>query len=375
MTMTERILAVDDDAGMRRVLERTLSGVYSVDVAASMAEARECLSAAAFDIVLVDIQLGDGDGYTLCREIKRDRPDTDVILITGSLSEPGEKLYRSLEEGAFYFLFKPFERRVLRALVDRCFELRRARHAEAALTKELSDDLERARRFQRSLNPKEPVRHAGWHVEGRFNPCDALGGDFYVSLAAGDAVVVALSDIVGHGVRAAMYAGMLQSVLNAARRRSSEPRAVLNELVDGIEFFEMESYASLVYGRFESDGRLHYFNAGHPPPLCLRSSGKVESLETTALILTPMLPQKAAEIAEVTLEPGERLVMFSDGMYEVLDDRDREWGLEGLTAALRSTAEASPSETLDAIMERLLEHAGGRPLADDATVVLVERFS
>jgi sigma-B regulation protein RsbU (phosphoserine phosphatase) len=101
----------------------------------------------------------------------------------------------------------------------------------------------------------------------------------------------------------------------------------------------------------------------------------VESLETTALILTPMLPQKAAEIAEVTLEPGERLVMFSDGMYEVLDDRDREWGLEGLTAALRSTTEASPSETLDAIMERLLEHAGGRPLADDATVVLVERFS
>ena len=63
-----------------------------------MAEARERLSTSTFDIALVDIQLGDGDGYTLCREIKRERPETDVILITGSRSEPDEKLFRSLDD-------------------------------------------------------------------------------------------------------------------------------------------------------------------------------------------------------------------------------------------------------------------------------------
>ncbi len=374
MTMTERILAVDDDAGMRRVLERTLGPVYSIEVAGGAAEARARLSSGAFDVVLVDIQLGDGDGYTLCREIKRDRPDTDVILITGSLSEPDEKLYRSLEEGAFYFLFKPFERRVLRALVDRCFELRRARHAEAALTTQLSLDLDRARQFQKSLIPSEALRHGGWHVEGRFQPCDAIGGDFYISLAGpGDTVVVALSDIVGHGVRAAMYAGMLQSVLSTARRRDPAPAEVLRELLEGIEFFESESYASLVYCQLGPEGRVRYFNAGHPPPLCLRSSGVVESLETTALILTPMLPHQDSAIGEVGLDPGERLLVFSDGMYEVLDSKDNEWGLEGLTAALKSSADGSVSDALDAVMARVREHAGERPLNDDATVVMIER--
>lgn len=374
--MTERILAVDDDAGMRRVLERTLASAYPVEVAGGMVEARERLSEAEFDIVLVDIQLGDGDGYTLCREIKRERPDTDVILITGSLSEPDEKLYRSLEEGAFYFLFKPFERRVLRALVERCLELRRARHAEAALTKVLSDDLARARHFQQSLIPREPVQHAGWHVEGRFQPCDALGGDFYVSLAnPDDSVVVALSDIVGHGVRAAMYAGMLQSVLSTARRQNPAPAEVLRELLEGIDFFESESYASLVYSQLGANGRVQYFNAGHPPPLLLRRSGAVEPFETTALILTPMLPHKDAEIEELEMAPGDRLLMFSDGMYEVADTDDREWGLEGLTGALQKTQKMNPSEALDTIMTSLRNHAGERPLVDDATVVLVDRAS
>lgn len=373
--MSERILAVDDDAGMRRVLERTLASTYTVEVAGSMREARARLSASAFDVALVDLQLGDGDGYALCREIKRDSPDTDVILITGSLSEPDEKLYRSLEEGAFYFLFKPFERRVLRALVERCLELRRARHAEATLTKELSDDLARARRFQQSLIPKRPLTHGGWHVEGRFEPCDAIGGDFYVSLAnPDDTVIVALSDIVGHGVRAAMYAGMLQSILSTARRRDSDPAEVLPELIEGIEFFESESYASLVYARLEADGWVRYFNAGHPPPLCLRTTGDVDTLDATALILTPMLPNDAATIAEVELAVGERLLIFSDGLYEVLDPRDREWGVAGLTGAFRETGASSPSDALDGIMQRLRAHAGGRPLNDDATIVVVDRL-
>ena len=170
-----------------------------------------------------------------------------------------------------------------------------------------------------------------------------------------------------------MYAGMLQSVLSTARRRDPEPGAVQKELLASIDFFETESYASLVYGQLGPNGRVRYFNAGHPPPLWLRSSGDVETLETTALILTPMLPHHDAEIDEVELESGDRLLVFSDGMYEVLDTGDREWGLEGLMAAFQGTAEASPSEALDGIMTRLREHAGERPLIDDATVVLVER--
>jgi sigma-B regulation protein RsbU (phosphoserine phosphatase) len=372
--MMQRVLAVDDDPGMRRVLSRTLSPPYRVDLARSLAEARDRLKDSFFDVVLLDIQLQDGDGYALCREIRQKSPDTDVILITGSHSEPDEKLYRSLEEGAFYFLLKPFERRVLRALVDRCLSLQGARRDKERYARELQDDLERARRFQASLVPREPLRASGWHVEGRLQSCEALGGDFFVSLAAADgSLAVAVSDIVGHGVRAAMYAGMLRSLLDTARRRDPDPASVQSELLEGIHFFESESSATLFYGRLYPDGRMRYFNAGHPRPLRLSTASGIEELETTALLLMPELPSSGGAIEELMLRPGERVLAFTDGVYETLDPEEREWGLKSLMKTFSESREASPAKTLDTILEGLRAHASGRPLGDDATLLLIER--
>ncbi len=98
-------------------------------------------------------------------------------------------------------------------------------------------------------------------------------------------------------------------------------------------------------------------------------------LESTGLILTPLLPHDGATLDERRLMASDRLLIFSDGMYEVLDSRDHEWGVEGLTEALQATRDASPPEVLDGIMDRRRDHAGGRPLDDDATVVLIERLA
>lgn len=370
----ERILAVDDDAGMRRVLSRTLAPPYQVELAESVAEARELVARTSFDVALVDIQLEDGDGFHLCREIRERSPRTDVILITGSHSEPDEKLFRSLEEGAFYFLLKPFERRVLRALVDRCLALQRARREKDRYARELAEDLERARRFQASLVPKEPLRVAGWHVEGRLRSCEAVGGDFLLLLEApDDSIVFAVCDVVGHGVRAAMYTGMLRSLIDTARRRDPEPEAVQRELLAGIDFFESESSATLVYGRLHADGRLRYVNAGHPRPLLRRTGGSVEELSTTTLLLTPLLPRIPGEVQELRLAPTERLVAFTDGVYEAFNPRDEEWGLPALEAMLTPTSELGPGEALDAILAAVEKHAAGRPLVDDASLLLIER--
>src|SRR3954464_11925887 len=111
----DRILVVDDDPGMRRAIERILAPTYAVEVVAGATEALECLERSEFDLALVDVRLKEGDGYTLSHATRPRWPETDVILITGSISEPDEKLFRSLEEGAFYFLFKPLHPRVPRA--------------------------------------------------------------------------------------------------------------------------------------------------------------------------------------------------------------------------------------------------------------------
>jgi len=370
----DRILVVDDDAGMRRMAQRVLAKLYDVVTADGVTTALKQLGERHFHVALVDVQLLDGDGYSLCHQILGSSPETDVILMTGSLSEPDEKLHRSLEEGAFYFLFKPFDRRVLRALVSRCLQLQQERRAKEKYARELAEDLEKARAFQQSLMPQEAVREAGWLLEGRFQPCDALGGDFYFTLVHSDAsIVVAVADVVGHGVAAAMYCGMLRSVLDAARRRHPDPAEVLPELTSGIDFFEGSRYASLFYGQLLPDGKLRYFNAGHPPALWWQTNGKVTELETTGLILTSILPQEGTEVKEVELSPGDRLLVFTDGIYEALDPSGREFERENLARFLEQSGDVPVSEALDQLLERVRAHCAGRPVDDDATVLLIER--
>jgi sigma-B regulation protein RsbU (phosphoserine phosphatase) len=369
------ILIVDDDPALRRAAERVLGSLRETWTADGVEEALARVSERRFEIALVDIQLADGDGYTLCHQIRKLSPETDVILMTGSLSEPDEKLYRSLEEGAFYFLFKPFERRVLRALVTRALDLRRERNAKERYAAELAADLERARRFQVSLMPSAALREAGWHLEGRFLPCQALGGDFYLTVANRDgSLAFALSDIVGHGVAAALVAGMLRSVLDQTRRRDPAPEAVLDELAGSLGFFEGSSYATLVYGQLFDDGRLRHFNAGHPPLLLLSGASKAREIPATGFFLSPLLPRGREQTEQLMLRRGDRLLAFSDGAYEVRDPADHELGRPRLASLLEETRSLSVPAALDRLVGAGHEHAAGRPLGDDTTLLLIERL-
>jgi sigma-B regulation protein RsbU (phosphoserine phosphatase) len=352
-----------------------LRSVCETATAEGVADALAQVSARRFAVALVDIQLPDGDGYALCHELRRISPDTDVILMTGSLSGPDEKLYRSLEEGAFYFLFKPFEQRVLRALVSRALDLQRERRAKESYAAELADDLEQARRFQRSLMPARPLREAGWYLEGRFVPCQALGGDFYLTVPNRDgSLSLALSDIVGHGVAAALVAGMLRSLLDQARRRDPAPQAVLGELRGSLDIFEGGGFATLVYGQLQGDGRLLLVNAGHPPPLWLRRGRKARELPATGVFLSPLLPRTTDEVEVVPLGPGDRLLVYSDGAFEARDPGDQELGRARLAEILEETRGSPVAEALDRLLQALREHAAGRPLDDDTTLLLVERL-
>lgn len=379
-----RILVVDDDAGLRRTLERILQPVYAVEAVAGAGEALARVDAADFDLALLDVRLKDGDGYSLCKAVRERRPRMDVILITGSISEPDEKLFRSLEEGAFYFLFKPFDRRVLLALVERCLRLQRERLAKERYAEELAADLEKARLFQQSLVPREPVAGAGWRVEGRLLTCDALGGDFYLAqaLPQGPApapgnepgVVLAVCDVVGHGVRAAMYAGMLRSSLTAALRRGVDPERVSRELLANIDFLEAATCATMIYALLLPDGRLRAFNAGHPPLLLLRAgSREIEQLPSTGPLLNRIFRDRPLPAQEITMAPGDRLLALTDGAFETRSPADQELGLDRLAESFIALRDRSAGETLDALLDLVRGHGAGRPIADDVTLVLVER--
>ena len=370
-----RILVVDDDPGMRRAMERILQPLYDVESADGFTQALGRLEHdGGFQVALVDIRLGDGDGYSLCEEMRKKSPATDVILITGSTTQPDEKLYRSLEGGAFYFLFKPFERRVLRALVDRCVRLQHERRAKEEYAATLAVDLARARKFQKGLQPKGKVEAAGFRAIGSFQSCDAVGGDFWLGLVERDgSLVVAVADVVGHGVSAAMYAGMLRSTLEAARRLDPDPARVQEALVEGIDFFEASRYATLFYGQLLQSGTLRYWNAGHPPALLRRANGGCARLGSTGPPLSVVFQKNARRVEEATLQPGDRLLVYSDGASEARDPAETELGVEGLEQALERSGKSDLGGALDGLRRLIFDHVAGRPLEDDVTMVLVER--
>ncbi|HSK75165.1 MAG TPA: SpoIIE family protein phosphatase [Thermoanaerobaculia bacterium] len=373
MSELDRILIVDDDAGLRRTLERILTPDYPVESVEGATEAMDLLTREEFALALVDVRLKDGDGYSLCQEIRRQRPDTDVILITGSISEPDEKLFRSLEEGAFYFLFKPFDRRVLLALVERCLRLKRERLTKERYAGTLAADLEKARLFQHSLLPSGSVTGAGWSLSGRLLSCDALGGDLYLAhWVEGTGIVFSISDVVGHGVSAAMVAGMLRSTLDAARRRSPEPERVARDLLAGIDFFEPAGCATLVFGLLLPDGRLRYVNAGHPP-LLWQKRGEMETLPSTGVLLHPTFRTRPLPAREVAVAPGDRLLLYTDGVFEARNPADQELGLERLSQAFAACRDLPAEETLDHLMGLVRDHCAGRPVDDDVTLLLIER--
>lgn len=370
-----RVLVVDDDAAMRRTIERILSSNYRVEAAATTEQALDLLRTIEFQVALIDVQLNeDRDGYSLCQQINTSHPLTDVIMMTGSVTDPEEKLFRSLEEGAFYFLFKPFDRRVLRALLERCLRLQSERQTKELFAAELALDLEQARRFQQSLMPKRPLDHEGWRLQGRFVPCEALGGDFYFALPDRQGhPVFTVADITGHGVSAALYAGMLRSTLDAARRRHSDPADVFHEVRGGIDFLEPPRMATLFYGALYPEGRLRYVNAGHPPALLCRVDGTIRDLGATGLVLAALFADRPHAVLDVDLAPGDRLLVYSDGWIEARSPDDREIGIDALRAAFVETRGCTAAATLDRLFAILGEHCGQRPLIDDVTLLLIER--
>ena len=151
--------------------------------------------------------------------------------MTGNAEEPDDNLIQAIDEGAFYFIQKPFDRRVLLALVNRCLELRRLREEREKFLRRVERELEEARQFQLSLLPPPHFELAGLSIDARYLACTELAGDIYDYVAADDgAVALLIADVVGHGTSAAMMTGVVKAAFRASHVDDFEPRAVVERV-------------------------------------------------------------------------------------------------------------------------------------------------
>jgi sigma-B regulation protein RsbU (phosphoserine phosphatase) len=367
---SSRILVVDDEPGMLHAIERVLGGTHHVRITGSSREAASAAIDFKPELAILDIRMPELDGFELMARLKALQPDLDVILMTGSLEDQDEKLVRAIRGRAFYFIQKPFDREVLRTLVERCLELRWHREANRRHVHRLEAELADARAFQRGLLPAGETTIGRLAVCCRYTPCSELGGDLYdyAATASGGAALL-ISDVAGHGASAAMLTGIVKSAFRASHVDDYDPQSVVNRVWNGITAFSPERFVTLVAAVVSpADGALTYVNAGHPPGL-LWCGSTVTRLDGTGPLVSPVLPTPRWDQRSVKITGGYHLLLYTDGVSDALAGDD-DLG-EGRIRAIITGHPDGGAALLDAIIADVDRHGGHHPHRDDLTLVTV----
>jgi phosphoserine phosphatase RsbU/P len=253
-------------------------------------------------------------------------------------------------------------------------QLRKANILLEERQKEIDAELSMAARVQESLAPHNLV----WNklaVEAYYSPARRIGGDFGIVLPHGEEFLhLVMCDVSGHGVGAALMANRIYSETLDALERRIGPGILLRRLHEFVENrIPVDGfYFTMAAARFSQHGhRVTFAAAGHPPAI-LVSNGAIRLLNSRHGILGCLpetAPSESAE--EIKLAPGDRLIVYTDGLVEVFNSTEQMLGVEGLEELVRRSGTRALREMKQAILDGVDAWSHG-PLADDVSLVIVE---
>lgn len=240
----------------------------------------------------------------------------------------------------------------------------------------LKNDLEIAREIQQSMLPRTAYQAPGIEAFGMTRPANTVGGDFYDILPMPDGrILLAVGDVAGKGSPAALLMALLLAMLRTLVDEHLEGAPLMARLnAQIVKHAPPSRFITLFLATFEpSSGRLVYVNAGHNPPLLRRATGVYEHLRAGGIALG-MFEHSTYTEGAVTLQPGDLLVMYSDGITEAENAASQPFDEAGLQAVLEDGRWASVKELGWAMFEAVERHAGDRRLVDDLTILAARRL-
>jgi sigma-B regulation protein RsbU (phosphoserine phosphatase) len=236
----------------------------------------------------------------------------------------------------------------------------------------LQRDLDLAAQVQRKLLPAADLRAAGWETSYHYSPVGPVSGDYCDLIPSNGHLFFVLGDVSGKGVAASM----LMTQLHALFRGLGEMNLPLGQMVAQANRVFCESalaglYATLVCGQTKPDGEVEIHNAGHWPAV-LVGRGGVLRIESTGLPLG-MFHDAEFAATRVQLEPGDTLLLYTDGLCEARDASGAEYGVERVIQLARQHAACGPRDLLAASLDDLRSFEGAAPRLDDLTLLAIRR--
>lgn len=233
--------------------------------------------------------------------------------------------------------------------------------------------MRRAREIQRRLLPQNSHRVGDYEIDTAFEPAESVGGDFFdiVGLPDGSAILVIL-DVCGHGVPAALHTALLRTVLRYESAASADPGALATGMNrEFLNITDAGEFATCFLLRLSPEGRIQFASAGHDPALLLRGDGSMLELESGGPVLGVVEGQVYGTGA-AELQPGDELLLFTDGVYEVLQPDGTMLGHQRFIALARRHA-AAGLDTPQELVAHVRSLARTHGFDDDVTVIRIRR--
>jgi sigma-B regulation protein RsbU (phosphoserine phosphatase) len=375
-----RILIADDQHDLLDALRLLLKGEGIVTDAVTSPEAVvDAVGRSEYDLLLMDLNYTSDttsgrEGIDLLARVQQHDSLLPVIVMTGWGSV--DLAVEAMRRGVCDFVQKPWDNQqlvtTLRTEIDKGRTRRRQRQLEAR-------ELDEARRIQRKLLPATLPQLDGCELAASWQPASGVSGDCFDAIAFGPSRLgLSIADVVGKGIPAALLMSNLQAAVRAFATEAAQP-AELCQQVNRILCGNIAEgrFISFVYCTLDTDlGVLTYCNAGHYPPVLVHADGSVERLGIGGPVMG-IFPDAAYDQGRAVVGSGDRLVLFTDGITEVLqagaDDLGPEhidFGEERLTSlAVEHRACSAPA--LQARLVTAVTSFAGGTFQDDATLIVL----
>jgi sigma-B regulation protein RsbU (phosphoserine phosphatase) len=369
------VLLVDDEPANIQIVNSILKDTYKTRIATNGAKALELANQVpAPDLILLDVVMPEMDGYEVCSRLKSadHTRDVPVIFLTGQTEIDEET--KGFEVGAVDYIHKPFSPAVVQARVRTHLMLRGIREQLARQLQAIQSEMDTARQIQLSILPREIPSIKGLDIAARYIPMTSVAGDFYDFIPIDEKRIgILVADVSGHGMPAALISSMLKIALAAQTEWALEPARVLDGLNHSLCGKFQGHFVTAVYVVVDTEKQsLLYAGAGHPPLIVMdQSAGVARDYVENGLFLGAF-PHATYTAIEIPFKEGDWGVLYTDGILEMTDPADEQFGLDRFKQFLQDNHDLSAGQFVDALLEKLSQWSNltsGREPEDDLTLL------
>jgi sigma-B regulation protein RsbU (phosphoserine phosphatase) len=313
------------------------------------------------------------DGFEVCRRLKADPVTSPIpVIFLSALDETSDKV-KGLQLGAVDYVSKPFHAEEVIARVNTHLTIHRLSREVQEQRDQLEHELKVVSELQRELLPEGLPSIRGLRLAEHYETSRYAGGDYYdvVELPDGRCGLL-VADSEGHSAPATVMMAMTCALFRSCPNLHDQPDKVLDFINTNLCKVNKESFVTAIYAVYDSNRRtLRIARAGHPLPILFRQAeGKAREEPCDGVFPMGFEPYEQISVTDISLEPGDRVLLYTDGVSERFNTDKQPYGEERLCRQTERSGADGPADVISGIMQDLEAFSGGRPADDDQALLL-----